>query len=205
MTKREVLATAVPTGLVAAYMTTIKEITAQQGFWLMLPLWALLFVGLMWLSVWLRTAFRPRHFPTADLVDTYQPRPCVRAYDWDAPYIANDETIAEAFVSAKEGQRQGLVLFDNDWQSLTLEKLGKGWEVQWRPDGDNITRVAVPQDSKWFGVEVKDTSWGDIFRKHPSASLDEDTARALIDHFLGKAELPSNIGWATIRHMEIKD
>jgi hypothetical protein len=43
---REALVTAFPAVIAVAYMDTIKAVTREYGFWLMLPVWLLAFLGL---------------------------------------------------------------------------------------------------------------------------------------------------------------
>ncbi len=182
------------------YLPTLIEISEENGFWYMLPVWLTLVIGVVAISEWLRNITRPKSHPSFELVDEHYPRPSVKAYDWDTPFEATDRTIGEAFDSASKGQNKGLVVFAEDWSTLSLEWEKEGWVVKWQPEDERVTRLAVPLDSKWLDREVKDSSMADIFRRMPKGHVDDATAIRLVASFLDWEEPPSNVGWATMRH-----
>ncbi len=189
----------------SVYLPTLLDISTEHGFWFTLPIWLTLLVGIVAISEWLRKVSHPKSHPSYELAQEQYPRPSVKAYDWDIPFEATEQAIGEAFDSATRGQNKGLVIFAKDWSRLDLEWEKEGWAVKWLPEGDRVSRVAVPFDSEWRDKELMDKGWGGLFRSMPTGHVDDATAIRLVSSFLGWEEQPDNVAWATIRHADAEE
>lgn len=185
-------------GVFTVYSTLLEDFMREFGFWLSLPLFLFVIVGVFKTAYWLEDYIRPKSLPDIDIHDDHFPTPSVKAGDWGDRLLASKESVAEAMLCAERGSNRLFGIVRDDGAEFIAIWHKDGWEVRLFDGDEHSEKLALQQGSKWAGDHVRPvTFWKAFFQKEPEGRVDDSTTAQLAAHFIGWDDEPDQIAWAT--------